>query len=148
MRFGTRGSEPTSTRAGDPSDRLNAILPERPATDRNDALDLQFYRAALADLVCEFRFECKAYATWSCIQVLVGVLLVTVATGFADKLSATLLSAGGSLLASVTVFPLATVLSTRRKVKILDRYRQALQSGRPPSEAVAKVKEFVERQLA
>jgi hypothetical protein len=115
---------------------------------KNQTLDLQFYRAALADLVGQLRVEIIAYAVWSCFQVLAGISLVAVATRFDDKVSTTLLSAGGSLLASVTVFPLATVLSTRRKVRILERYRQALQSPSPPNDAVARVREYVEKQLA
>lgn len=114
----------------------------------NQTLDLQFYRAALADLVGELRVESKAYAMWSCFQVLAGIALVAVATRFDDKVSTTLLSAGGSLLASVTVFPLATVLSSRKKARILERYRQVLQSPSPPNDAVAKVREYVEKQLA
>lgn len=115
---------------------------------KNQTLDLQFLRDALAYLVGELRFESKAYVTLSCVQILVGISLVAVATQFHDKLSTTLLlSAGGSLLASVTVFPLAVVLSNKRKVGILELYRKALQAPSPPNDEVAKVREYIESQL-
>ena len=114
---------------------------------KKQTLDLQFLRDALAYLVGALRFESKAYVTLSCVQTLAGIFLVGVATLFTDNLKAILFSAGGSLLASVTVFPIAVVLANRRKVGILELYSKALQAPSPPNDEVAKVREYVESQL-
>lgn len=109
-------------------------------------LDLKFYRDLLADLVRELRFEMKALVMLSCFMVLVGISLVATATLFHDNLKTIFFSVGAMLVTSVTVFPLATVLSIKRKLIIIEHHEEALQTPSPTDDAIAEARLIVEKE--
>ena len=110
-------------------------------------LGAEFLRENLGMVTRELRFQARFYLCWSCGLVAIGIVIILVALIVDDRLVAALLGTGGTLVGSVTVFPLATIFATRRKLTILSSYERELSGPAPPEEAVDAVKKFLERQL-
>ncbi len=113
----------------------------------SDSLSSDFLLESLGSMTHELRFQARFYWCWSCGLVAVGATIVVLGLYADSRVVQTLLGTGGSLVGSVTVFPLATIFATRRKLALLSSYLRELSRPSPAQEAMDAVKDFLGQQL-
>ncbi len=115
------------------------IADEKPA----DPANVRFYLRSLQRMTGELASQIRLYRMSSAALVAVG--LGVVVSGLALEMME--FGLGGLLLGSATIFPVNTMLSTRRKKALLDGYQQELAQEPPAREAVQAIRAFLRTQL-
>ncbi len=129
----------TLDRDDDQSDETRSVEPAA------NPAQLAFYRDCLGRMTAELGSQIRFYSlagsalfTFGLIILVVGALIV----------GEPVLGIGGTLISAITVFPLTTVFSTRKKKVVLDSYEMALQRTPPATDALLAVRRFLDHQLA
>lgn len=104
----------------------------------------RFYRECLSRLTTELRSQERFYLVLSVALPCVGLTVL----GVGVAMGQTPVGLGGSLVGTATVYPLTTMLSTRRKKALLEGYQDELEREPPAEEAVSAVKHFLDSQAA
>lgn len=110
--------------------------------------EIGLYRNCIRRLADELDHDIRLYAVASVALVVLALGTLTLAIALLDGPRQWLAAGGGMLFASSCPFPLVTWRATRKKKAVFDGYAEALGSSRPAREAVARVRRFVEGQLA
>ena len=108
-----------------------------------DSANVGFYRRSLQRMTGELGSQIRLYRMSSAALVALGVGVV--ATGLLLRMME--FGVGGLLLGSATIFPVNTMLSTRRKKAVLDGYQHELAQDPPSEAAVEAVDAFLRTQL-
>ncbi len=108
-----------------------------------DPASLRFYLRSLERMTGELGSQIKLYRLSSAALVSLG-LAILAAGALLEMMP---FGFGGLLVASATIFPLNTMLHTRRKKALLDGYQLELQQVPPAQEAVNAIRGFLRTQL-
>jgi hypothetical protein len=108
------------------------------------AADTAFLRRSLTHMAADLEDGIRFYWNVSRGIFALGVVLL-LAGAFAQNL---ILGVGAMLIVGFAVFPLATMISTRRKKDVLNGYGVALAGASPAPETMRLVHLFLTRQLA
>ena len=110
---------------------------------RADSANVGFYRRSLQRMTGELGSQIRLYRMSSAALIAAG--LGVVATGLLLRMME--FGFGGLLLGSATIFPINTMLSTRRKKAVLDGYQHELAQEPPSRAAVEAIEAFLRTQL-
>lgn len=121
------------------------LVSEGAVEDRPEAdpASLRFYLRSLERMTGELASQIRLYRMSS--VALVGLGLAVVAAGVVLEMMP--FGVGGLLVGSATIFPVNTMLHTRRKKALLDGYQLELQQVPPAQEAVNAIRRFLRTQL-
>ncbi len=122
----------------------NAVGSSESDGPESDPSWLAFYRDGMRRSTAELARQIQFCVLASC-GLLVAGGGVFIAGWFAMGNHA--VGMGGTLMSAATVFPMALMLTTRRKKAVLDGYEHALRQEPPPREVVVAVSRYLNRQL-
>ncbi len=121
----------------------NAWQPHGEETGQ-DLRRLTFLRDCLGRMTAELGKQIRFYQVSSGALLCVGIVILL--TGL-FVLGNGVFGLGGGFLGATTVFPMATMFTTRRKKVLLDGYADALTRNPPAREVVVAVERFLNSQI-
>lgn len=113
----------------------------------DDPAALRFYKTCLARITRELSNQIRFYRLASAAVVAAGAAIVALAFAFTEELVKPVVGVGGALVSATSVFPVATLLTTRKKKALLDGYEAELAKTDPARAAVEAVRRFLDRQV-
>lgn len=118
-----------------------------PSQDPKDPAACGFYRTCLGKLGKELSSQIRFYSLSCGALAAVGCLVLAAGLVAFEGTKSVLVSLQGTLIGTVTSFPLTTLLAARRKKALLNGYEDELMKDPPALEALTAVKRFLDQQL-